>query len=55
MCPPAIRRQYELLVLGSPIRKSWVDNAFYQLTQAYRRLTRPSSDIQVKASTLCHN
>lgn len=43
-----------LIVLGSPIRKSWSFNAFYQLLQAYRRFIRPSSDIQVKASTLCY-
>ena len=47
-------RQYELLILGSPIRKSWCNNVFYQLHQAYRRFIRPSSDIQVKASTLCY-
>ena len=48
------RRKYWLPVLGSPIRKSWSNNASYQLLQAYRRLVRPSSDIRVKASTLCY-
>ena len=51
---PSLFRQYRLPVLGSPIRKSWYNNAFYQLYQAYRRFIRPSSDIQVKASTLCY-
>ena len=53
-CVLLLCREYGLPVLGSPIRKSWSNNAFYQLLQAYRRFIRPSSDIRVKASTLCY-
>ena len=39
--------------LGFPIRRSPADNALCQLTEAYRRLTRPSSAFCPKASIIC--
>ena len=41
------------LQVGCPIRKSPATNACCQLTEAYRRLLRPSSPPDAKASTLC--
>ena len=39
--------------MGFPIRKSPATNACCQLTEAYRRLLRPSSPPDAKAFTLC--
>ena len=39
-----------LLVIGFPIRKSL--GAYFQIPKAYRRISRPSSPISPKASTI---
>ena len=38
---------------GFPIRISVVNSAYYQLTTAFRRFSRPSSPVVAKASIVC--
>lgn len=45
--------QYGFTVLGFPIRRSWSITLLGSFSRRFARLVRPSSDDQVKVSTLC--